>query len=144
MALSATDMPADAVEVVAALIQHRGELLICQRRAGDVFGLKWEFPGGKVNPGESLVQALARELMEELDLAATIGEELLRTTFNCGELRRTVNLHFFPASIDEDAALQNNAFEQFAWVAPGKLMEYDFLPADRELIEKIARGDLQL
>src|SRR5580700_10056447 len=64
--------------VVAALIESEGKLLICQRRRGSNFELKWEFPGGKVKPRESLPQALLRELQEELDIDAAIGHELFR------------------------------------------------------------------
>jgi len=62
--------------VVAALIESNGKILVCQRRRQDTFGLMWEFPGGKTNPGETLENALARELQEELGVTAQIGREV--------------------------------------------------------------------
>ena len=62
--------------VVAALIEADGKLLVCQRRRTDSFGLMWEFPGGKLEPGETPAQALARELQEELGVEAKIGPEM--------------------------------------------------------------------
>jgi 8-oxo-dGTP diphosphatase len=131
------------IVVVAALIQRDGKLLICQRRADDRLPLKWEFPGGKVAPNESLQQALVRELAEELAVSACIGHEVHRTTFDYGDDRGLFELVFFTGEIAR-AEPQNLAFEQIQWVLPQQLAEFDFLPADRELIELIAAGKLQL
>ncbi len=68
--------------VVAALIQSEGKLLVCQRRRGSKFELLWEFPGGKVEPGETLEYALERELREELGVAARIGLEVHSSSTN--------------------------------------------------------------
>jgi 8-oxo-dGTP diphosphatase len=127
---------------VAALIRRDGRLLICQRRADDHLALQWEFPGGKVQPGESLEHALRRELQEELAVEAAIGREIFVTRFTYEGLRRTVELHFFAAHLPPHAALHNRAFEQIQWVEPQALLQYDFLPADRALVEKLAAGDL--
>ena len=64
--------------VVAAVIEQDGEILVCQRRRGSRHELKWEFPGGKVEPGEEPRAALIRELQEELKIDADIGPELNR------------------------------------------------------------------
>lgn len=132
------------IVVVAALIKREGRLLVCQRRADDALGLKWEFPGGKVKAGETLEAALARELSEEVDVTAEIGSQVHSTTFTYGEMNQTVELHFFRATIPNDASLRNLAFEQIAWAEPASLPSYDFLPADRELVERLARGELPL
>lgn len=137
-------MTPTVIIVVAALITRKGRLLICQRRADDALGLKWEFPGGKVQAGETLQAALARELKEELDIRAEIGERVHSTTFAYGELGRIVELHFFCATIPADAPLRNLTFEQIAWAEAAALPSYDFLPADRELVGRIARGELLL
>ena len=63
------------LSVVAAVIEANGKILVCQRPRGDTFELMWEFPGGKVKPGEILPQALSRELLEELGTRAEIGPE---------------------------------------------------------------------
>ena len=67
--------------VVAALIHRAGRILICRRTAQQAHALKWEFPGGKVEPGESPAQALGRELREELAVDARIGGEAERYEF---------------------------------------------------------------
>src|SRR5919197_4408282 len=71
--------PASTIMVVAGLIQQGGKLLICQRRRDGAFALKWEFPGGKVEPGETYEHGLHRELREELGIEAHIGPEAYRT-----------------------------------------------------------------
>ena len=124
--------------VVAALISRDSKLLICQRRRGDSHALRWEFPGGKVEAGESPAEALARELREELGVAATIGTEVYRTRHRYGELQDERILIFYRASIDDSALLQNLVFERFEWAGPSALPQYDFLPADKELINLLA------
>jgi 8-oxo-dGTP diphosphatase len=127
--------------VVAALIQHKGKLLVCQRKRGTSFAMMWEFPGGKVKPGETLEQALTRELEEELGTKATIGREVYRTQHRYAELQEPIELIFFAAQLDA-AAVRNLVFEQIDWVAPLDLPALTFLPADKELIEKLATGAL--
>src|ERR1700747_2283310 len=83
--------------VAAALILRNSKLLVCQRHRNDSHALQWEFPGGKVEPGESPAQALARELREELGIEATIGKELFRTSHRYGEFQRELVLIFFQA-----------------------------------------------
>lgn len=130
------------ITVVAALVAHEGRVLICQRRRNDKFPLKWEFPGGKVRQDESLEQALARELHEELGVAASVGAELYRTRHRYAEYTEELELVFFAASL-APAAIHNLAFEQVLWAEPAALAGYDFLPADRELIALLASGKLK-
>ena len=125
--------------VVAALIEREGALLVGQRCRGDKLALKWEFPGGKVRPEESLEQALARELREELGVDAAIGLEIYRTRFRYSEISHELLLIFFAASIEAEP--QNLAFEQICWVERRHLESYDFLPADRELVKRLAAGE---
>jgi len=66
------------LQVVAAIVEREGRILICRRRPEQSHPLKWEFPGGKVEPGETPAQALQRELAEELDLRVAAGEEIAR------------------------------------------------------------------
>ena len=129
--------------VVAALIQSSGKLLVCQRKRGTSFGMMWEFPGGKVKHGESLEQALARELEEELGTNARIGPEVYRTQHRYAELNDPIKLIFFSAHLDP-AKVRNQVFEQIEWLPPAALPTLNFLPADRELIEKLASGALPL
>jgi 8-oxo-dGTP diphosphatase len=130
------------ITVVAALIESGGKLLVCQRRRTDTFGLMWEFPGGKTKPGESLTQALERELEEELGAKARIGAEIYRTQHQYAELSEPIELIFFAATLPSPE-VQNLVFEQIAWHEPATLHELNFLPADHELIEKLSTGALR-
>jgi 8-oxo-dGTP diphosphatase len=123
--------------VVAALIEADGKLLVCQRRRTDSFGLMWEFPGGKLEPGETPVQALARELHEELGVAAQIGPEIFRTRHQYSELG-AIDLIFFSATVTP-ADIRNQAFETMEWRHPQTLHELNFLPADREFVAMLSR-----
>ena len=129
------------ITVVAALIHDGGKLLACQRRGGTCFAMMWEVPGGKVKPGEELERGLARELDEELGARATIGSEVYRTQHRYAEMGEPIELVFFQADVDP-RSVQNLVFEQISWCAPSSLPELNFLPADKELIEKLASGAL--
>lgn len=137
------------ITVVAALIEQNGRLLVCQRRCTDRFPLKWEFPGGKVKRGESPREALARELAEELAIrgpGVVIGAELYRTRHRYAEHSEDLELIFFSAALlrGSEAPAQNLAFEQIRWAAPAELPQFDFLPADRELVTLLASGALRV
>jgi len=124
--------------VAAALIFRDSKILICQRRHDDTHGLQWEFPGGKVEVGESPSQALVRELREELGIEAVIGREIFRTRHRYLESTSELELIFFQAALDRAAALQNLVFERFEWAEPSTLPAYDFLQADKEFVGLIA------
>lgn len=126
--------------VAAGLIVREGRILICQRRPDQPMALQWEFPGGKIEAGESAEQALARELDEELGIQATVGQRVIRIRHNYRH-GGAVDLQFFavPAFSGE---LENRIFHQFRWVRLEELPDYDFLPADRGLIRDLAAGKL--
>lgn len=129
--------------VVAALILRDGRLLVCQRRKNDSFPLKWEFPGGKVHAGETPEQALRREIHEELGVHATVGRQVYRTRHRYREHPGELELIFFSATMPATGRMQNLAFEQIRWAQLPELPGFDFLPADLELVEKLARGELR-
>jgi len=131
------------LQVVAALIEHEGKVLVCQRRRGSAFELLWEFPGGKRRPDETLEAALARELAEELGVTAKIGREIYRTQHRYPEMPEPIELIFFAASVPP-AQIRNLIFEQIEWREPHSLRDLNFLPADRELIEKLAKAEITL
>jgi 8-oxo-dGTP diphosphatase len=130
--------------VVAALITRNSKLLVCQRKRNDTHPLRWEFPGGKVEPGESLAEALTRELREELGVSATIGAEVHRTRHRYRELPDDLLLIFFRATIEDSALLQNLQFEKYEWADPSLLQNYDFLPADKDLVDSLAHGSIRM
>jgi len=127
--------------VVAGLIEAEGKVLVCQRRRGDTFELMWEFPGGKLQTGETAAEALARELREELGVEARVGEEVFRTRHRYAEMREEFELIFFAAAV-ERAAVRNIVFERMEWRAVETLEELNFLPADREFVGKLARREI--
>jgi 8-oxo-dGTP diphosphatase len=129
--------------VVAALISHDGKILACQRARGSRFELRWEFPGGKCEEGETPPEALARELKEELGVTARIGPEIHRLQHQYGSTGVPFDLVFFAASAPADK-IQNLEFECIEWREPHTLTELDFLEADRDLVKKLASGDIRL
>jgi len=126
--------------VAAALIVRGGEVLICQRRADQPMALQWEFPGGKIEAGESAEEALARELDEELGIHAIIGPRVTRIRHNYRH-GGAVDLQFF-AVHEFSGELQNRIFTQLRWTKLEELPAYDFLAADRTLIRDLASGKL--
>jgi 8-oxo-dGTP diphosphatase len=129
--------------VVAAIIERSDRrLLIGQRRRSDTSPLKWEFPGGKVRTGESLEQALSRELREELGATLVKSREIGSVHHHYGTTTEELQIHFFVAQITE-LAIQPTVFEQVAWVLPKELSQYDFLAANRELIAQLATGKIK-
>ncbi len=127
-------------QVVVALILRGREVLICQRRPDQPMALKWEFPGGKMEPGESAEEALARELDEELGIDAKIGSRIthMRHTYRSGS---SVDLQFF-AVHEFDGEITNRIFNDLRWCKLTDLPVYDFLAADRNLVRDLAAGKL--
>lgn len=113
------------------------EILICQRHRSDPYGLQWEFPGGKVKDSERLEASLERELREELGIEANVGVEVYRLRHRYPD--RYVEVIFFRVD-SYHGDITNRVFESIEWVPRRKLAGYNFLEADRELVERIAEG----
>ena len=127
-------------QVVAALIVRGDEILCCQRTEYQALPLKWEFPGGKIEPGEEAREALHRELDEELGIRAEIGTKVaqLQHQYQNGN---AVELQFFLVEHYE-GELQNRIFREIRWVNRTELPALDFLDADRTLVQQLAQGEL--
>jgi 8-oxo-dGTP diphosphatase len=125
------------MQVVAAVIEREGRILICQRKGGR-HAFKWEFPGGKVEPGEDAQTALARELMEELKIEARIGS-LMHSEIVRYATDQAIHLQFFRV-IEFSGDPVNIQFEQIRWEEPQNLPAYDFLEGDIAFVKKLAAG----
>lgn len=124
------------MNVVAAVMEREDRVLICQRRRTSKHALKWEFPGGKVEPGESPRDALKRELREELLIEAEIGEEIYRHSVRYGDAPE-IELLFY--RVTEFAGQPvNTEFEAILWERRGLLRQYDFLEGDLEFVRRLA------
>ncbi len=127
--------------VSAAIIHRDGQVLVGQRRKVDRHPLKWEFPGGKVEAGETPQQALVRELREELKIEAKIGSELARYEHDYPSGSR-VHLLFF--SIDQFVGEpEARVFEQICWTDLRALPRLDFLEGDFDFVRRLARGEFR-
>jgi len=130
-------MIAGVVEVVAAVLIREGRILIGQRKRGGRHPLKWEFPGGKVEPGEAPRAALERELREELDVEAVAGEEMDSYEVGYPDGFR-LRLHFYRVT-EFRGEPRNLDFEQIVWETPERLPDYDFLEGDLSFVSKLGR-----
>lgn len=126
-------------EVVAALIWNGDRFMICQRPAHKARGLLWEFVGGKVEPGETKPQALVRECMEELAVTISVGDVFMDVTHLYPDL--TVHLTLFHATI-ADGVPQKLEHNDIRWITPAEIRQYDFCPADVEILNKIQEAYL--
>ena len=127
--------------VSAGIIHREGQVLVGQRRKGDRHPLKWEFPGGKVEYGETPREALVRELWEELRISARVAGELARYEHDYPSGSR-VHLLFF--SVPEFAGEPvGRVYEQICWIELSALPTLDFLEGDLDFIQRLSRGDFR-
>ena len=115
------------INVVAAIIKKKGSYFIAQRNKEKYMGLKWEFPGGKVDPGETLSQALSREIHEELNINIRVHEKLAQEKYKDNEIN--IVLHYFLCSII-DGTIKLNEHEAMKWVEKKDFDKYDFVEGD--------------
>jgi 8-oxo-dGTP diphosphatase len=129
--------------VVAAVIERSDRrLLIGQRRRDDTSPLKWEFPGGKVEPGETPEEALARELQEELGVTLKKRAPLGRVVHKYAATAEELEILFYAVEIT-DSEIVAKPFKKIAWVLPKELGEYDFLAANAQIVAQLATGRIK-
>ena len=124
------------VEVVAALVRKNGRFMICRRPAHKARGGLWEFPGGKIEKGETPEEALRRECREELNIEVAVGSEYMRVRHEYPDL--TVDLTLFACEIAAGEP-QKIEHDEILWIAPGEIDRYAFCPADAVILEKIKK-----
>ena len=121
-------------EVVAALVWEGEKFMICQRPAHKARGLLWEFVGGKVEPGESREEALIRECREELAVTLSVGELFMDVVHVYPDL--TVHLSLYHAAIKQGVP-QKLEHNDIRWITSAEIPDYEFCPADVEILQKI-------
>ncbi|MFA5255911.1 MAG: 8-oxo-dGTP diphosphatase MutT [Candidatus Omnitrophota bacterium] len=123
-------------QVTAAVIEKGGRILIAQRRRGRTLGGRWEFPGGKIEPGETPETCLKRELKEEFDIESEIGQFIIASRFRyC-----LVPIELLAYRVKHlSGEFKVNEHEEIRWVSPSELGSYDFMPADKSIVELLAK-----
>ncbi|MDY0041957.1 MAG: (deoxy)nucleoside triphosphate pyrophosphohydrolase [Desulforhabdus sp.] len=122
------------LRVTAALISNRGRLFIAQRPPEKKFGLQWEFPGGKVEPGEGLKDSLIREIKEELCWEISVGDLFCRLRHSYPDF--SIELYAYWCAIKEGRLCLNEHIA-YRWVCPAELRRFDFTTADRQLVHHL-------
>ena len=127
---------ARTIEVVAALIRKDDRFLVCQRPPDKARALLWEFPGGKIEPGESGPEALVRECREELGADIRVLGAFMDVTHAYPDL--TVHLTLYESRI-VSGEVQRIEHSDIRWITPEEIDEYDFCPADQAFCAEIKR-----
>ncbi|RLB77824.1 MAG: (deoxy)nucleoside triphosphate pyrophosphohydrolase [Deltaproteobacteria bacterium] len=134
--MSNDDHQKTPIEVCAAVIQHQNKILITLRPEDKRLGGYWEFPGGKIETGESPQTALIRELREELDIKIEVGA-LIETVHHDYEWGKVVILAY--ACSWKSGAIKHLEVSDHRWVAAKNLLDYDILAADQPIIKKLLK-----
>jgi len=129
---------ADVLEVTAAVIERGGRILIAKRPKHKVYPGKWEFPGGKIEKGETPENCLKREIREELGTESLIERPLLVWDYQYPDGKKYRFYSFVCRPLEDN--LQMLVHEELAWVSPDDLKNFDLLDADRVLVEEIKKS----
>ncbi|MFI5294476.1 MAG: 8-oxo-dGTP diphosphatase MutT [Thermodesulfovibrionales bacterium] len=124
------------VKVVAGVIERDGKVLIVRRMKGDKLGNKWEFPGGKLESGETPEEALRRELREELDIETEVGAFICSSSYEYPHI--TVELLAYRVRL-LSGEITLHVHDASAWVAPERLDTFDFPAANKAIIEELRK-----
>jgi len=118
-------------DVVAAIIKKDGLYLIVQRNRDKYMGLRWEFPGGKVEPDETFQEALSREIEEELSIQIDVHEKIAQEKYKDDQIN--VDLHYYLCS-QKSSKIRLNEHENIAWIAKKDFGKYDFVEGDGNVL----------
>ncbi len=122
------------MKVTAAVIQENGRVLIGRRKPGRHMGGKWEFPGGKIEPGETPQESLARELLEELAIKVRIGEFLCNAFYEGDGVSLELLVYSVERVEGEPALIEH---QELRWVRPDELSVFDLADSDRKVVERL-------
>jgi len=125
------------IQVGAGIVWRRGRILLCKRPADAMLGGLWEFPGGKIQPGESAEECIRRELAEECDLAVTVGRHLVDITHAYSHLRVTLRCYHCRSARGRAKAL---GCDEARFLPPERIADYPLPAADVRILEAIARA----
>lgn len=123
------------IVVAAGIVINDGKVLIAQRKEGKNHALFWEFPGGKLEEGESFQECLKREFMEEFDLPIVVGTNFKKIDFEYEYASMIMEIYFAKSDTKEVKKLA--AHEKAVWVEPERLKEYKFIPADELIVDEL-------
>jgi 8-oxo-dGTP diphosphatase len=124
-----------STRVAVAILRRDGKILVCQRKRGARYELKWEFPGGKVEPNETTVQCLLRELLEELSIRPLGIERIELQTSEYPDGGRFEVAYCFITSFSGEP--QNNVFEEIRWVTKEELKRLDILEGNKTFVAQL-------
>ena len=127
------------LEVTAAIIRKDNKILICQRPANKSCGLLWEFPGGKIEPGETGEQCIVRECQEELGVTLQVHKEVIDVVYEYPD--RAVHLHFYLCDIDA-GTLEKKEHAAFRWISWQEISQFEFCPADAKMLSLVDMDSL--
>lgn len=136
--LFSVKMNKSSVVVSAAILEQNGKILICRRKNGGSCGNLWEFPGGKIEPGETLEECLVRECREELGIDISVTDLFDECCYRYPE--REVHLYFYRGKILRGKP-HCRVHQSLAWVEPKSLTGYPFCPGDEGVIAKLSQGN---
>lgn len=126
------------INVTAAIIEREGQILIAKRSSTSSLPNKWEFPGGKIEVGETPEECLARELLEEFEIFVSVGDFITESVYQYE--RKTIRLLGFRVQYDDEIKVMN-AHDDVRWVPVEELLDYDLAPADVPIAQKLRSGE---
>lgn len=124
------------IRVAVGIIRDNGNVLVCQRKKIGRYGLRWEFPGGKIEEGETSAECLVRELKEELGIDAEVGELYFQQHYTYPDSGSFEVLYYMIRSYR--GSIGNRAFEQIRWLPEDELKSIDMLEGNREIVDLLA------
>ena len=131
----------EIVKVTAAILEKDGRIIIDQRNSKYHLTGKWEFPGGKIETGETPEECLARELDEEFDIEVSVGDFLGSSIHHYEHI--SIELMAYRTFWD-GGQINSNGNKNYKWVTVDELSQYDFAPADRPFVDRLRRGEIKL